>query len=231
MIVLLMHIGMFVPADEADICIIDKIFTRIGASDDLATGNSTFMVEMNEVANILNNSTKNSLILLDEVGRGTSTYDGISIAWAIIEYIANKSKCGAKTLFATHYHELIALEDKLEGVKNYSVDIRQKGEDVIFLHKLKRGGTDDSFGIYVAKLAGVPDEVLKSARKILKGIEKKEIKLKDLDATDTLENQSSLFEIKYDELLNFINRIDINNITPIDSLSILQRIIEMSKDK
>lgn len=143
---------------------------------------------------------------------------GISIAWAILEYISDKSKCGAKTLFATHYHELIALEDKLEGVQNYSVDIKQRGEDIIFLHKLKRGGVDDSFGIYVAKLAGVKEEVLKSAKKILREIEKKELKLNQIETTNVLENQSSLFEIKYQELISLIKRIDVDNTTPIDAL-------------
>ncbi len=230
LITLLTQIGSFVPAVSANIAIVDKIFTRIGATDDVSMGESTFMVEMNEVANILNNATKESLIILDEVGRGTSTYDGISIAWAVLEYIADKLKIGAKTLFATHYHELIALEEKLEGVKNYSVDVKQQGEDVIFLHKLVKGGTDDSFGIYVAKLAGVPKETVKKARNILKNIEKKEFLVKEMEEGYELTNQSSMFEFKYEELLKFFNRIDINNTTPVDALKILGEIKDKLKE-
>lgn len=230
LITLLAQIGSFVPATYANIGIVDKIFTRIGASDDVSMGESTFMVEMNEVANILKNATKDSLLILDEVGRGTSTYDGMSIAWAVLEYIADKSKIGAKTLFATHYHELIALEEKLEGVKNYSVDIKRQGEDIIFLHKLIKGGTDDSFGIYVAKLAGVPKETVKKARSILKNIEKKEYMLKELEEPYELENQSSMFEFKYEELLKFLNRIDINNTTPVEALKILGELKDRLKD-
>ncbi len=218
---LLAQIGSFVPASFANISIADKIFTRIGATDDVSMGESTFMVEMNEVANILNNATKNSLIILDEVGRGTSTYDGMSIAWAVVEYIADKTKIGAKSLFATHYHELIGLEDKLEGVKNYSVDVKQQGGDVIFLHKLVKGGTDESFGTYVAKLAGIPQETVRKARNILRNIEKKEFAIKEIEEGFDMENQSSMFEFKYDEILKFLNRIDINNTTPVDALKIL----------
>ena len=231
LITLLAQVGSFVPATSANISIVDKIFTRIGATDDVSMGESTFMVEMNEVANILNNATKDSLIILDEVGRGTSTYDGISIAWAVLEYIADKSKIGAKTLFATHYHELIALEDKIEGVKNYSVDIKQQGEDVIFLHKLVKGGTDDSFGIYVAKLAGVPKETVKKAKNVLKNIEKKEFLVKEMEEGYDTANQSSMFEFKYDELLKFFNRIDINNTTPVDALKILGEIKDKLKEE
>jgi len=156
LITLMAQIGSFVPASSARIGIVDKIFTRVGATDDLGMGQSTFMVEMMEVANILREATQNSLILLDEIGRGTSTYDGLSIAWAVTEYISNKEKCGAKTLFATHYHELTELENRLEGVKNYSIAVKEKGEDIIFLRKIVPGGTDESYGIHVAKLAGVP---------------------------------------------------------------------------
>ena len=159
LITLMAQIGSFVPASYAKIGVVDKIFTRVGASDDLSMGQSTFMVEMMEVANILKEATNNSLVILDEIGRGTSTYDGLSIAWAVAEYIANKEKCGAKTLFATHYHELTELEDRLEGVKNYSIAVKEKGEDVIFLRKIVKGGTDESYGIHVAKLAGVPKDV------------------------------------------------------------------------
>ena len=175
LITLMAQIGSFVPATSARIGVVDKIFTRVGASDDLSMGQSTFMVEMMEVANILKEATNNSLVILDEIGRGTSTYDGLSIAWAVAEYISDKEKCGAKTLFATHYHELIGLEDELEGVKNYSIAVKEKGEDIIFLRKIVEGGTDESYGIHVAKLAGVPQEVGKKANEILKGLERKNI--------------------------------------------------------
>ena len=154
------QVGSYVPADSAKVSIVDRIFTRIGASDDLAMGESTFMVEMKELSNILENATENSLIILDEIGRGTSTYDGLAIAWATAEYVADKSKIGAKTLFATHYHELIDLEGKVDGVKNYSVEVKEKGDDVIFLRKITPGGADESYGIYVAKLAGIKKQVL-----------------------------------------------------------------------
>ena len=166
LITLMAQIGSFVPAEKAHIGIVDKIFTRVGASDDLSMGQSTFMVEMMEVADILKNATKNSLVILDEIGRGTSTYDGMSIAWSVAEYISDRKRCGAKTLFATHYHELIDLENKLEGVKNYSVEVKEKGEDIIFLRKIIPGGTDESYGVHVAKLAGVPNDVTKRANEI-----------------------------------------------------------------
>ena len=163
LITLMAQVGSFVPAETAQIGIVDKIFTRVGASDDLSMGQSTFMVEMMEVANILKEATSNSLVILDEIGRGTSTYDGLSIAWAVAEYIADTEKCGAKTLFATHYHELTELEDKLEGIKNYNIAVKEKGEDIIFLRKIVRGGTDESYGIHVARLAGVPKEVTRKS--------------------------------------------------------------------
>ena len=165
------QLGCFVPADSAKISVVDRIFTRIGASDDLAMGQSTFMVEMQELSNILENATKNSLIILDEIGRGTSTYDGLAIAWATVEYVADLEKIGAKTLFATHYHELIELEGKIDGVKNYSVEVKEKGDDVIFLRKITPGGADESYGIYVAKLAGVSKQVITRAKQILKDLE------------------------------------------------------------
>ncbi|MBQ6692843.1 MAG: DNA mismatch repair protein MutS, partial [Clostridia bacterium] len=166
LIVLMAHIGSFVPAKKAAISVTDRIFTRVGASDNLASGQSTFMVEMMEVAEILREATSNSLVILDEIGRGTSTYDGLSIAWAVVEYIANKEKCGAKTLFATHYHELTELEEQIEGVRNYSIAVKEKGEDIIFLRKIVPGGTDESYGIHVAKLAGVPKAVIKKANDV-----------------------------------------------------------------
>lgn len=159
-----------VPAASAKIGIVDRIFTRVGASDDLASGQSTFMVEMNEVANILRNATSNSLLILDEIGRGTSTYDGLSIAWAVVEHISNPKLLGAKTLFATHYHELTELEGKLNNVNNYCVAVKEKGDDIVFLRKIVKGGADKSYGIQVAKLAGVPDSVIARAKEIVGGI-------------------------------------------------------------
>ena len=173
------QIGSFVPASHAKIGIVDKIFTRVGASDDLSSGQSTFMVEMNEVANILKDATPKSLVVLDEIGRGTSTYDGLSIAWAVAEYIADKEKIGCKTLFATHYHELLQLEEKVEGIKNLHVEVKEKGEDIIFLRKIVDGGTDESYGIHVAKLAGVPNTVVNRANKILRSLEKGGVKVKE----------------------------------------------------
>lgn len=175
LITLMAQCGSFVPAESANIGVVDKIFTRVGASDDLSMGQSTFMVEMMEVATILKEATPNSLVILDEIGRGTSTYDGLSIAWAVAEYIADKQKCGAKTLFATHYHELTELENKIEGIKNYSIAVKEKGEDIIFLRKIVRGGTDESYGIHVARLAGVPKVVTQKANEILRSLEKKNI--------------------------------------------------------
>ena len=175
LIALMAQVGSFVPATEARIGVVDKIYTRVGASDDLSMGQSTFMVEMMEVATILKEATENSLVILDEIGRGTSTYDGLSIAWAVAEYIANKEKCGAKTLFATHYHELTKLEEQLDGIKNYSVAVKEKGEDIIFLRKIIEGGTDESYGIHVARLAGVPKSVTQKANEILKKLERKNI--------------------------------------------------------
>ena len=175
LITLMAQVGSFVPAESAKIGVVDKIFTRVGASDDLSMGQSTFMVEMMEVANILKEATSNSLVILDEIGRGTSTYDGLSIAWAVAEFIANKEKCGAKTLFATHYHELTELENKLDGIKNYSIAVKEKGEDIVFLRKIVKGGTDESYGIHVAKLAGVPKDVTVKANDILRSLERKNI--------------------------------------------------------
>ncbi len=180
LIVLMAQIGSFVPAREAHIGIVDRIFTRVGASDDLASGQSTFMVEMTEVANILRNATKNSLLILDEIGRGTSTFDGLSIAWSVVEYIVNKNKIGAKTLFATHYHELTELEGTVDGVQNYCIAVKEKGEDIIFLRKIMKGNADNSYGIQVAKLAGVPMEVIRRAQVLLS-------ELSDADITKNAE--------------------------------------------
>ena len=165
LIALMAHIGSFVPAKSADICILDRIFTRVGASDDLSRGKSTFMVEMSEVSNIVNNASKDSLIILDEIGRGTSTYDGLSIAWAVVEYISSKIK--AKTLFATHYHELTELEGMVEGVNNFNIEVIEKDDNIKFLRKIVRGRAKKSYGIAVAKLAGLPDEIIENSKKHL----------------------------------------------------------------
>ena len=177
LIVLMAQIGSFVPASSAKIGIVDRIFTRVGASDDLASGQSTFMVEMTEVANILRNATSNSLLILDEIGRGTSTFDGLSIAWAVVEHIANTRLLGAKTLFATHYHELTELQGKLSGVNNYCIAVKEKGDDIVFLRKIVKGGADKSYGIQVAKLAGVPDSVIERAKELVE-------ELSDADITE-----------------------------------------------
>ena len=232
LITLMAQVGSFVPAEEAKIGVVDKIFTRVGASDDLSMGQSTFMVEMMEVATILKEATPNSLVILDEIGRGTSTYDGLSIAWAVAEYIANKEKCGAKTLFATHYHELTELEEKIEGVKNYSIAVKEKGEDIIFLRKIVRGGTDESYGIHVARLAGVPKLVTEEANKILKSLERKNIltgKNEEKKDKKQVEGQFDMYNFKLAEIAHEIDKINLNELTPIDALNTLVRIKEKMK--
>jgi len=232
LITLMAQVGSFVPAESAKIGVVDKIFTRVGASDDLSMGQSTFMVEMMEVATILKEATQNSLVILDEIGRGTSTYDGLSIAWAVAEFIANKEKCGAKTLFATHYHELIALEEKLEGVKNYSIAVKEKGEDVIFLRKIIHGGTDESYGIHVARLAGVPKVVTDKANEILKTLERKSIlnsKNQEKQDKKVAAGQLDMFNYKIAEVAHEIDKINLNELTPIDALNILVKIKEKLK--
>ena len=227
-ITLMAQIGSFVPATEATIGIVDKIFTRVGASDDLSSGQSTFMVEMNEVANILKEATPKSLVILDEIGRGTSTYDGLSIAWAVAEYIADKEKIGCKTLFATHYHELLQLEEKVEGIKNYQVAVKEKGEDIIFLRKILEGGTDESYGIHVAKLAGVPGNVVTRANKILRSLEKGGVKVKeDKEAKKQVEGQFDFFNIKLADISHELDKINVNELTPIDALNTLVKLKEM----
>lgn len=229
LITLMAQIGSFVPASYAHIGVVDKIFTRVGASDDLSMGQSTFMVEMMEVATILKEATSKSLVILDEIGRGTSTYDGLSIAWAVAEYISDKEKCGAKTLFATHYHELIQLEDKLEGVKNFQVAVKEKGEDVIFLRKILPGGTDESYGVHVARLAGVPQNVSKRATEILKSLERKSIiseKAMQKEDKKQTAGQLDMFNFKLAEIATEIDKIDVNSLTPIDALNTLVRIKE-----
>ena len=229
LITLMAQIGSFVPAASAHIGVVDKIFTRVGASDDLSMGQSTFMVEMMEVANILKEATSNSLVVLDEIGRGTSTYDGLSIAWAVAEYIEDKEKCGAKTLFATHYHELTQLEDTLEGVKNYSIAVKEKGEDIIFLRKIVNGGTDESYGVHVAKLAGVPKVVTQRANEILKKIERKNVlvnKNSEKENKKQVDGQLDMYNFKLAEIAHELDKVNINELTPIDALNTLVKIKE-----
>ena len=234
LIVLMAQLGCFVPAKEADISVCDRIFTRIGASDDLSGGKSTFMVEMTEVSNILKNATSNSLILLDEVGRGTSTYDGLSIAWSVTEYITERPELRCKTMFATHYHELIELEKKNDHIKNYSVAVKELGQNVIFLRKIIPGGADESYGIEVAKIAGLPKEVIKRAREILKNLEKQQKKQNLISSIESSEKQLSFLDVvddsKYNELRDKISEIDINSMTPIDALNYLSELKEYIKD-
>lgn len=233
LITLMAQIGSFVPASSANISIVDKIFTRIGASDDLSMGQSTFMMEMSEVANILNNATKNSLVILDEIGRGTSTYDGMSIAQAVVEYIADKKEIGCKTLFATHYHELVDLEYTHDNIKNFHVDAKEIGNDVIFLRKLIPGGTDESYGIHVAKLAGVPTKVLNSSRKILRNIEKekKKITLINNENTEDLIEQTNLFTLSYESIIKKLEKVNVNEITPINAFNLILELKEELDDK
>lgn len=246
LIVLMAQIGSFVPAESANIGIVDRIFTRVGASDDLASGQSTFMVEMNEVANILRNATSNSLLILDEIGRGTSTFDGLAIAWAVIEHISNKKLLGAKTLFATHYHELTELEGKMSNVNNYCIAVKEQGDDVVFLRKIIKGGADKSYGIQVAKLAGVPDMVIDRAKVIVSQLMDNDIiekvqsiaidgksehkKVKKYDEVDL--EQISLFDtVKDEDILKELDEIDISNLTPLDALNTLYRLQNMRKNR
>ena len=235
LITLMAQIGSFVPADRASISIVDRIFTRIGASDDVAGGQSTFMVEMNEMANILANATPKSLIILDEIGRGTSTFDGLSIAWSIVEYLADKKKIGARTLFATHYHELSELEGKQEGVVNYRISVKEHGEDIIFLRRIERGGTDKSFGIHVAHLAGLPKPVVMRAHEILARLEANDVNHQTLgqnildDGTSKKPQQVNLFETASMELVEEIRKMDVLAMTPIDALNALFTLKEKAR--
>ncbi len=247
LICLMSQIGSFVPAASADLCVVDRIFTRVGASDDLGSGQSTFMVEMNEVANILRNATPRSLLILDEIGRGTSTFDGLSIAWAVIEHISNRKFLGAKTLFATHYHELTELEGKISNVTNYCVAVKEKGEDIVFLRKIVRGGADKSYGIQVARLAGLPEMVIDRAMELVNqlsdnditekiaGIEAKASggprkKVPHYDEVDLA--QISLFETTKDEdVIKELEGVDISNMTPLDALNTLYRLQSMLKNR
>ena len=222
LIVLMAHIGCFVPARSAQIPVIDRIFTRVGASDNLILDQSTFMVEMTEVASIIMNATSNSLLVLDEVGRGTSTYDGLSIAWAVLEYLTENIR--AKTLFATHYHELTELEGKIEGVKNYKVTVKETAGGIIFLRKIMRGGANKSFGIEVAKLAGIPAEVTTRAKEILRKLEKSDIAR---GAIETVSDRST--DELEGEIERILREIDFNNITPMQALNILLDLTEKVK--
>ncbi len=236
LICLMAQIGSFVPADEARIPVCDRIFTRVGASDDLASGQSTFMVEMSETAFILRNATPNSLIILDEIGRGTSTFDGLSIAWAVVEYICDKEKIGAKTLFATHYHELSELEGHLDGIKNYCISVKEHGEDVIFMRKIKRGGADKSFGVHVARLAGIPKPVLVRAHEIQARLEVSNINQNTIgqnilgESSPTKENQQQdLFDYQKMEIIQELQEIDVMSLTPIDAMNKLFLLREKAK--
>ena len=227
MIVLMAQMGCFVPADAAEIGIVDAIFTRVGASDDLTAGQSTFMVEMSEVADIIKNATRNSLLILDEIGRGTSTYDGMSIARAVLEYAADKRKLGAKTLFATHYHELTEMENELDGIKNYNIAVKKRGDDITFLRRIVRGGADDSYGIEVAKLSGIPDSVIKRAKEILKKTEEDGIISYKTAVPD---DQISMEMVGAAELLKELKAIDVNTLTPIEAMQILFDLANRSKE-
>ena len=227
-IVLMAQIGSFVPADFCEVGIVDAIFTRVGASDDLASGQSTFMVEMNEVSHILKNATPKSLVILDEIGRGTSTYDGLSIAWAVAEYISSKEKIGAKTLFATHYHELTTLESSIDGVKNYSVAVKKRGDDITFLRKIIRGGTDDSFGIEVAKLAGVPNEVIERAKEVLGSIDNGEKPQIDVLPQSFEKTEEST---RANEILAQIKNLDVTTLTPIEALNELYKLQQKANEE
>lgn len=248
LIVLMAQIGSFVPASFADIGLVDRIFTRVGASDDLASGQSTFMVEMTEVANILRNATSKSLLILDEIGRGTSTFDGLSIAWAVIEHISSSKLLGAKTLFATHYHELTELEGKIDNVNNYCIAVKEKGDDIIFLRKIVKGGADKSYGIQVARLAGVPSSVTDRAKEIVEelihadittrikdiavqgGSGEVKVRAKKYDEVDLA--QISLFDtVKDDDVITEIKNLDVSNLTPIDALNTLYQLQNKLKNR
>ena len=227
LIVIMAQMGSFVPAEMADLCICDAVFTRVGASDDLTTGQSTFMVEMNEVAGIIKNATKNSLIILDEIGRGTSTYDGMSIARAVVEYVADKKKLGAKTVFATHYHELTSLEGIVSGIKNYNIAVRKRGDDITFLRRIVRGGADESYGIEVAKLSGIPETVINRAKQVLAQLEseKTEIVMQPIAEQSQLPLETSAAL----ELLNELKIIDVNTLTPVEALTTLYSLADKAK--
>lgn len=232
-ITLMAQIGSFVPAKSAKIGVVDRIFTRVGASDDIASGQSTFMLEMTEVSNILKNATKNSLIILDEIGRGTSTYDGLSIAWAVAEYISNKRTVGAKTMFATHYHEMTELEDRLDGIKNYRIAVNKDGDKITFLRRIVRGGADESYGIEVAALAGLPDAVIKRAKEILKGIIEEDANMlykKQNKTPEPVSDQLELCDIAGREILEELKNMDVTTLTAIDAMNKLYQLSQRAKE-
>ena len=237
LITLMAQIGCFVPAAKAEIGVVDRIFTRVGASDDLASGQSTFMVEMSELANIINNATSKSLVILDEIGRGTSTFDGLSIAWSVVEFIADKEKLGSKTLFATHYHELTELEDKIEGVKNYCITVEEKGKDIVFLRKIERGGASGSYGIQVARLAGIPEPVLLRSSEIISILEKSEknnqtdICVRHRRRKPVISDyEPNLFNFASFSLADELKSLDVSNMTPVQALNKLLELQDKAKD-
>jgi DNA mismatch repair protein MutS len=236
LIVLMAHMGSFVPAQKADISITDRIFTRVGALDNLSQGQSTFMVEMEETANILNNASEKSLIVLDEIGRGTSTFDGLSIAWAVAEYLHDLNHSGVKTLFATHYHELTDLVLTKQRVKNYNIAVKEWNDEIIFLRKFVEGGTNRSYGIQVARLAGIPEKVIKRAKVILKCVEDGENSLKGLAIREKQKEkkgpvQLDLFRSPDQEVISKIQRMDVNHLTPIEALNLLNEFKDKLKDQ
>jgi DNA mismatch repair protein MutS len=233
LIVLMAQIGCFIPAESAKIGLVDRIFTRVGASDDLSQGQSTFMVEMSELANILHNATDRSLIILDEIGRGTSTYDGLSIAWAVVEYLSNSDSISAKSMFATHYHELTELEGKFKGVKNYFITAREMNDDIVFLRKIKRGESNQSYGIQVAKLAGVPDEVIDRSNEILKNLEKNDINNNIRNLTNSMDEDAldqTVSDDKqtadYKKVIEKLKTMDVMQITPLEAMNVLNDLIK-----
>ena len=234
LITLMAHMGSFVPATSANISLCDRVFTRIGASDDLSSGQSTFRVEMSETAGILRNATNKSLVILDEIGRGTSTFDGLAIAWAVVEYLLDQKKVGAKTLFATHYHELSELEGRFPGVKNYCISVMEHGEEVIFLRKIMPGGADKSYGVYVARLAGIPNSVVARAHEIQARLEVSEINQESissniLEKKKKQDRQTDLFHLAQDELVEELQNLDVLSVTPMDALNILYRLREKAR--
>ncbi len=225
LIVIMAHIGCFVPASIARVCLVDRVFTRVGASDDLASGQSTFMVEMNELASILQNATRDSLIILDEIGRGTSTIDGLSIAWASVEYLLQN--IGAKTLFATHYHELVELENRHPQIKNYSIAVKEFGREIVFLHKIIKGGTDKSFGVEVARLAGLPPELTESAKKMLTRLNRNEISILEEEKPDAPKDNGE----RHEKLIARLKKVDVNTLTPLEALNLLGQVAQELADE
>ena len=232
-ITIMAQIGSFVPAESADVSICDAIFTRVGASDDLSSGQSTFMVEMSEVAHILRNATKDSLIVFDEIGRGTSTFDGMAIAQAVLEFVCDRKRIGAKTLFATHYHELTQMENTISGVINYNTSVKKRGDDITFLRKIVRGAADGSYGIEVSKLAGLPDSVIRNAKKILAELEQgdggsREIRYVNQHAD--IDDQFGFDSHESDELVNEMKMLDVNVLTPIEAMQKLYELVNKAKN-